>query len=405
MISFRRAVFWLPVGSLLLALACSPVRAQDAAQACRFTAPTPRSTAAISRMAGLTLDPNTDSGRGLGGSGYTAEERGIGGSGIVGVVSGFGSICVNGYEVELTDRSVVTVEGQPATAADIRLGHVVVVEALRADDKLVAATVDVRLAAVGPIAAIAVDGATFTILGQTVKIASFGGSAIDSFAVGDWVAVSGLRHADASIEGTSVVRLPAAGSRAMVAGTITADQTGALALGRLAVASAGVAVGDTVVLEGVPQNGVLTAARVVPRAGAGFSPSIRAASVQTFVPGERTMGLSIGAGVQALSPVERPVQIEGRIGQDGNFALGRVEPAPAPLEGLKALRDFQIERGGAVRNPVPGSDGRPMVRPDGPRGERPAEPPFRMPPDRGDKQIERPPPRPEPRPPVPTMQK
>ena len=402
-----RPAVWLPLGSLVLWLACGLAAAQEptAPPACHFVAPTPRSTAALSRIADAAADPNTDSGRGLGGSGYTTEERGISGSGIVGVVTGFGSICVNGYEVELTDRSVITVENRPATAADIRLGHVVVVEALRSDDKLVAATVDVRLAAVGPIASIAEDGATFTILGQTVKLASFGGSATDSFAVGDWVAVSGLRRADASIEGTSVVRLPAAGTRAMVAGTVTADQTGALALGRLAVA--GVARGDTVVVEGVPQNGALTAARVIPRSGIGFSPTVRAASVQTFVPGESTMGLS--AGAPALAATERPVQIEGRIGADGNFAIGRAEPAAPPLEGLRALRELQIERGGVLRAPPLGPDGRPPLRPlpDGARGERPlpGAPIFRQPPDRGDKQIERPPPRPEPRGPVPTLQK
>ena len=126
-----RPAVWLPLGSLVLWLACGLAAAQEptAPPACHFVAPTPRSTAVLSRIADAAADPNTDSGRGLGGSGYTTEERGIGGSGIVGVVTGFGSICVNGYEVELTDRSVITVENRPATAADIRLGHVVVVEA------------------------------------------------------------------------------------------------------------------------------------------------------------------------------------------------------------------------------------------------------------------------------------
>ena len=119
------------------------------------------------------------------------------------------------------------------------------------------------------------------------------------------------------------------------------------------------------------------------------------------------MGLS--AGAPALAATERPVQIEGRIGADGNFAIGRAEPAAPPLEGLRALRELQIERGGVLRAPPPGADGRPPLRPlpDGARGERPlpGAPIFRQPPDRGDKQIERPPPRPQPRGPVPTLQK
>src|SRR3954463_13603997 len=63
--------------------------------------------------------------RGLGGTGVVAraQDRGLGGTGIIGIVTGFGSICVNGFEVEVDRTSAVTVEGLAARRADVRLGQ------------------------------------------------------------------------------------------------------------------------------------------------------------------------------------------------------------------------------------------------------------------------------------------
>ena len=112
----------LGAASLAVLASCSTGPLRFAA--CRFEAPEPRTTQGLEYVA---------SDRGIGGSGISTGDRGLGGSGmragIIGVVTGFASLCVNGYEVELDEASVVTIEGHPATAADIHLGQLVVIEA------------------------------------------------------------------------------------------------------------------------------------------------------------------------------------------------------------------------------------------------------------------------------------
>src|ERR1700690_592414 len=72
--------------------------------------------------------------RGIGGTGAPAagpaiSDRGIGGTGIVGVVTGFGSVFVNGLEVAYAATTPVTVDGVPDTDAALRVGQLAAIVA------------------------------------------------------------------------------------------------------------------------------------------------------------------------------------------------------------------------------------------------------------------------------------
>ncbi len=332
---------------------------------CSFTPPGPRSLDALQRV-------STD--RGLGGSGIGTEDRGLGGSGIragiIGVVTGFGSLCVNGYEVELDETSVVTLEGQLATEADIHLGQLVVIEADQSEGKLRAARVDVRLAAIGPVSTVGADGKTLTVLGQTVRLADMAAEAAEKVAPGDWVAVSGLRDADAVIEGTSVVRLPRAGTRAMVAGVVRGGRVAGLDIGANAAAP-----GDAVVVDVRPVDGRFTVASVRPQTEARFTAGVREVSVQTFVPGERLMGLRISP--TAVRPAAGlPVQLEGRLAMGNTFIPNRVMIPALPRDGQFAVRNILMDRDAVIRGVAPTDPVIPaLVPPTLPTETRPPVPP------------------------------
>jgi hypothetical protein len=88
-----------------------------------------------------------------------------------GRINGFGSIFIDGVEYD-TSTAQITVDEQPATEADLRVGHVVsIVGTLDPDGKKgkakqVTLTSDVR----GDITSVDVAAHTFVVLGQTVKV-------------------------------------------------------------------------------------------------------------------------------------------------------------------------------------------------------------------------------------------
>lgn len=362
---------WMIVGGVALCALSSCASGPLQFAACRFEAPEPRSVKALQSVA---------SDRGLGGSGVTGEERGLGGSGmragIIGVVTGFGSICVNGYEIEIDENSVVTVEGHPATPADVHLGQLVVIEAEPEGGQLRAASVDVRLAAMGPVSTISDDGKSLTLLGQTVRVAGLQGVGPEKLQPGDWVAVSGLRRADTVIEGTSVVRLPEAGARAMVAGVVRQGRTTGLEIGALALnaptrTSPAFAAGDAVVVEGRALEGRLAVETVRPQLEARFTAGVRDLSVQTLAPGERFMGLRISPTDMRPVSAGSPIQMEGRLTVGNTFVPDRIVIPALPRDGQNAVRNVIVDRGIMLRGFVPGDVITTITRP----GFTPPEPP------------------------------
>ncbi len=149
--------------------------------------------------------------RGIGGTGINASpsappvmeaDRGIGGTGIVGVVTGFASICLNGREVAFTNDTPVVQDGAPAALSTLRAGQFTAVEAAGEGAGLTARRIAIRHEVSGPVEEVEADG-MLRVAGQRVKVTkeTWGAGPV---AVGEWLAVSGLRAFDGVIDATRI---------------------------------------------------------------------------------------------------------------------------------------------------------------------------------------------------------
>lgn len=187
---------------------------------------------------------------GAGGTGMRAD-GGIGGTGaraeadlrIFGVITGFGSICVNGVEVHYSDATPVLVDGQPSSASALAIGQTVLVHAADAGNaQAQARSIRVAEAAVGPLTTVDAQAGVFHVGGQAVRLdpatqfgPGLGPDLARTASVGETLRVSGLRTASGAIAATRVERAPAgaatgtaptaadfAGGRFVVQGYVTA---------------------------------------------------------------------------------------------------------------------------------------------------------------------------------------
>lgn len=144
---------------------------------------------------------------GCGGEGFSPlAEGGIGGTGIsLGSISGFGSVIVNGKRFEITNATRISVEGQPASEQDLKVGFVVRLEG----DFINAAAARIEFAEIvrGPIESIVVNNpdamrATLSLLGQTVQtnaLTNLVNVDLATLSAGDVIALSGTRDAQGNI--------------------------------------------------------------------------------------------------------------------------------------------------------------------------------------------------------------
>lgn len=310
--------------------------------------------------------------RGLGGTGVIASnERGLGGTGIIGVVTGFASICVNGYEVHVDNQTSISIEGFTASDADLQLGQLVAVEAYTVDGALVASSVQVQVAVAGPVESVDSDVSTLTVAGQTLLASGFGGSAdISDVAPGDWVVASGLRRADDTVAASSIVPLERAGEVIVVSGPVRETDSGAVRIGELALTSDSLSPGQEIVARGTLENGQLTPDTVSVRPRLPFTSGVETFSVQGF-PAIGANGVPQVGGVSLADsqppPGQQPVQVEGTVTPDGqvvpsdtfappppqNGALPKPPPSSLKPDGSKSGGQEGGKGGGQQSNPSP----------------------------------------------------
>jgi hypothetical protein len=170
---------------------------------------------ALSAFTGMLVLLTGCGGGGGGDDGDVGDVAGIGGTGFIlaGPIDGFGSIFVNGIEIE-TDSSEIDLDGQSGSEDDLRLGMYVVVTGTvddsgqRSTASLVSYDDDLQ----GPISAIiensAGDEKTLTILGVQVTVDKlvtvFDDVSYDSLLVGDLVEVSGYVQSTDTIRATRI---------------------------------------------------------------------------------------------------------------------------------------------------------------------------------------------------------
>lgn len=195
--------------------------------------------------------------RGIGGTGIIPGEvktadRGIGGTGIVGVVTGFASICVNGYEIVYPPDAPTEIGGLPAQPGQLRAGQIVTLTA-QGDGRILATDrISADYLLIGPVEAKDPAIRRLTIAGQVVTLSPDARGQIAP-AVGTWVAVSGFMAppVDGKADLVATRLDPAAGGRVVVTGLVTAARDGRPMVGQLNVASStALPVGSAVVIAG-----------------------------------------------------------------------------------------------------------------------------------------------------------
>jgi Domain of unknown function (DUF5666) len=287
--------------------------------------------------------------RGIGGTGGPASgpaisDRGIGGTGIVGVITGFGSVMVNGLEIAYAPSTPLTVDGVPDTSAALRVGQLAALVASD-DHGLHAVDIAVRHEVSGPVTSISPDagsrGLMLTVAGQHVAI----GPATDGLRTlrpGEWIAVSGLRQPDGVIAASRIdQRMPGV---VLVRGPAV-PRAGGWQIGDLPIRppqGTSIAPGENITARGEIANGTLSVATASPdvlgaNPAAYFGTHVRRMVIETYV-----------------SPADGHVRV-------GQGLLARAAPGIAvPVGAHRAIVDLEREpHGGFVATHLRGA-GRPV---------------------------------------------
>jgi hypothetical protein len=145
-----------------------------------------------------------------------------------GRINGFGSIFIDGVEYD-TSTAQIRIDDQPATEADLRVGHVVTLtgtlnaEGKKGTAKLVTLTSDVR----GDVTSVDVVSNSFVVLGQTVKVTadtlfdeSTQSQDLAGLKSGLKVRVSGFTSAAGEVVASRVDAAPAAAADVQVSGKV-----------------------------------------------------------------------------------------------------------------------------------------------------------------------------------------
>ena len=98
------------------------------------------------------------------------DDYGIGGTGIVGTVTGFGSIFVNGVEVEISPQTRLSVNGQVAKDHAFSIGETVEILAADANSYTHALRLNVHHQIIGPLADWDPATGFAVILGQQIQL-------------------------------------------------------------------------------------------------------------------------------------------------------------------------------------------------------------------------------------------
>ena len=136
-----------------------------------------------------------------------------------GAITGFGSVIVNGVRFE-TSGAVITVDGEPATEADLAVGQIVTIQGTVEPDGVngTANTIVFDDAVEGPIQSLDVAANTMLVLGQTVVVN--GDTVFDDditpgdlsgLSAGDVVEVSGFRDGSGAIVASYIDLEPMSG--------------------------------------------------------------------------------------------------------------------------------------------------------------------------------------------------
>ena len=151
----------------------------------------------------MTL-PTDGNGSGIGGTGLIDNgDSGIGGTGIIGVITGFGSIWVNGVRIAVDEQTRLLTPWGDISAQELAVGHQVVVQTEPDSNRPLNNQLQLLMPLNGEISALNHKQGYFSLLGQTVHFSPETQLAIE-LKVGQHVTVSGFYQAETNWLATRV---------------------------------------------------------------------------------------------------------------------------------------------------------------------------------------------------------
>jgi Domain of unknown function (DUF5666) len=243
-------------------------------------------------------------GNGIGGTGQRITRApGIGGTGIIGTITGFGSILVNGFEIDFAPDLPISFQDKTVWGDALRVGHVVEIEADGKGQRLTARRIAVRHEVGGPIQSIDRDKQQIVVLGQTVMVSQTiiavqdQSTSLNDIAVGDRVDVSGLRRDDGVIVASRVDK--AVSEAALIRGTVENVQDGSFTVNGVRVTPAanlrppGLAIGVEVEVIGALFQRDLNPIHIKIAPASPFAGRVQRLSIEGFVE-KRNRSLMVG---------------------------------------------------------------------------------------------------------------
>ena len=339
---------------------------------------------------------------GIGGTGQIAgTSPGIGGTGIIGTITGFGSIFVNGFEVEYVPDLPVTVKDRTVRPDALLIGQVVAVEADGSGNRLKARRLSVLHEVAGPIERVDPARRTAVVFGQRIEIpsgiiSSGNGQrtlSINDLSVGDHIDVSGLRRANGVIAASRIDKT-GPGEAAVLRGRVTASSQSGFSVNGVHIEApvanrpATLSSGQDVLIIGTVRRGKLSARRINQLDARPFAGRIKRLSVEGYVRRAISGGVAVGRLPITQLPARARIQagerviLDGSTDSRGRFAPTGLRPPQVKLrfkgEPRRNLNRRPPPRVRQVRPPAPRP---PVIR--NPPPPRPARPPvFRPPPGR-----------------------
>jgi hypothetical protein len=299
------------------------------------TAPRPGKPAPVGGIGGTGLAQGPG---GIGGTGLKdwgiISPNGIGGTGIVGIVTGHGSIWVNGLEVEIAPGAHIEQDGQPIPAALLAVGDLVAVQAQGDGPQPIAQAVAVVPVLQGPVQEAERATGKVKVLGQTVRIGQETRLREGGFpAIGQSIRVHGLLRADGTVEASSIA--PASGGSVRLTGTLERRESGWMAAGVPLRLEAGTAVsaqaGKPVIVIGTWDGTAILAESVQPDPFSALLERVSQVSLQGYLlpvgagaalrAGGAQVRLSAPAGLIDPSGGERLVVTTGILSPDRKVAV------------------------------------------------------------------------------------
>ncbi len=194
--------------------------------------------------------------RGIGGTGkpVSLEDRGIGGTGIIGTITEFGSIWVNGIEIQLTNATEIVINNKSVGPEQLRLGQQVAVKSHQDAGIWYADQIFVHYVVTGTVESVTAD--SLKVNGLTLKKEdNLPGEWLNA-QVGDYLKISGYFEKGVVFV-TDMQMSQSHDDIWQVTGPVVADMTGQLSLsGYLiipaeAISTQNIQAGDMVTVRGV----------------------------------------------------------------------------------------------------------------------------------------------------------